>query len=126
MTVLLLFVALVAVLELARRLPLIAAFREMQACSARTARLIRARGSDHCKERAMRILSARMFARSLRAGALLLAVASPLLFVLLAGSTDQARAVGLAIDGATRLWVIPLSLSYALLRWQLGRRVQLG
>jgi len=126
MTVLLLFAALVCVLELARRLPLIAAFREMQTCSVRTARLLRAPGSDHCKERAMRILSARMFARSLRAGGLLLAVASPLLIVLLLGSTGEAHAVGLAIDGQTRLWVIPLSLGYAALRWQLGRRVQPG
>lgn len=126
MTVLVLFAALVAVLELARRLPLFAAFRAMQAASARTARVVRRRGSDFSKARAMRILSARMFAASLRAGALLLAVASPLLIVLLLGSTDQARAVGLAIDGATRLWVIPLSLGYAALRWQLGRRVQPG
>lgn len=126
MTVLLLFAALVAVLELARRLPLLAAFRAMQGCSARTARLLRMRGSDHCKERAMRILSARMFAVSFRAGGLLLAVASPLLLVLLLGSTEEARAVGLAIDGQTRLWVIPLSLGYAVLRWQLGRRVQPG
>ena len=126
MTVLLLFAALVAVLELARRLPLIASFRDMQVCSARTVRLMRTPGSDHCKERAMRILSARMFARSLRAGGLLLAVASPLLIVLLLGSTDEARAIGMAIDGHTRLWVIPLSLGYAVLRWQLGRRVQPG
>ena len=126
MTVLLLFAALVSVLELARRLPLIASFREMQACSARTVRLLRTRGSDHCKERAMRMLSARMFIRSLRAGGLLLVVASPLLFVLLLGSTSEAGAVGLAIDGQTRLWVIPLSLGYAALRWQLGRRVQPG
>lgn len=126
MTVLLLFAALVTVLELARRLPLVAAFREMQSCSVRTARLLRAPGSDHCKERAMRILSARMFMRSLRAGGLLLAVASPLLLVLLLGSTGQARDVGLAIDGQTRLWVIPFSLGYAVLRWQLGRRVQPG
>jgi hypothetical protein len=125
-TILLLFAALVAVLELARRLPLFAAFRAMQACSARTMRLLRMRGSDHCKERAMRILSGRMFASSLRAGGLLFAVASPLLLVLLLGSTEEARAVGLAIDGHTRLWVIPLSLGYAALRWQLGRRVQPG
>jgi hypothetical protein len=124
MTVLLLFAALVAVLELARRLPLFASFRAMQAVSARTARLLRTPGSDHCKERAMRILSARMFAASLRAGWLLLATASPLLIVLLLGSTPEAHAVGLAIDGATRLWVIPLCLGYAALRWQLGRRVQ--
>jgi hypothetical protein len=123
-TVLLLFAALVCVLELARRLPLFGAFREMQACSARTVKLLRARGSDHCKERAMRILSARLFAHSIRAGGLLLAVASPLLLVLWFGSTHEARVVGLAINAQARLWVIPLSLGYAALRWQLGRRVQ--
>lgn len=126
MTLLLLFAALVALLELARRLPLIAAFRAMQRASADTARVLKARGSDFSKARAMRILSARMLARSLRAGALLATAASPLAAVLLIGSSASGRAVGLAIDGQTRLWVIPLGLGYALLRWQIARRVQPG
>jgi len=127
MTSLLLFAAIVCVLELVRRLPLIPAFREMSACGNHALVLVRRRGvSDFSKERAMRILSARLFVRSVRAGGLLLAVASPLLLVLLVAASPEARAVGLAMDWQARLWVVPLGLGYALLRWQLGRRVQPG
>ena len=127
MTSLLFFAAIVCALELARRVPLIPAFAAMSGCGNQALRLIRRRGvSDFSKERAMRILSARLFAKSARAGALLLLVASPLLLVLLVAASDQARAIGLESDWQARLWVVPMGLGYALLRWQLGRRVQPG
>lgn len=121
----LLFLAMIAVLELARRLPVLAAFRDLSACSARSLRLMGRRGvSEWGKERAMRILSARLFARSLWAGALLGVVASPLLAFAALASLDP-ELVGMHLDDwRTRLWVAPLSLSYALLRWQIGRRVR--
>ncbi|MDF7773758.1 hypothetical protein P1X14_00735 [Sphingomonas sp. AOB5] len=121
---LLLFLSLVAVLELAHRLPLIPAFAEMSACSRRSLRTIRrGRVSEWVKERALQLLARRLFARSIRAGALLVAVASPLLAVL-----ALHYAMGDDLDWATRLGVVPLTLGYALLRWQvapaLRRRVQ--
>lgn len=118
-----LFVAIIAVIELARRLPLIPAFRDMSACSARSLRLIGRRGvSEWGKERAMRILSVRLLGKSLWAGALLLLTASPLLAAAVIASFDP-RIVRLD-DWQARLWVLPLTLSYALLRWQLARHVR--
>ncbi|MEP9357985.1 hypothetical protein [Sphingomonas sp. KR3-1] len=118
------FLAIIAVLELARALPLIPAFRELSACGQHAMRLMARRGvSEWGKERAMRILSARMFARSVRAGSLLLATAAPLLIVL----TFAARwpeLIGMhADDWTSRLWLVPFTLGYAALRWQV-RRVQ--
>lgn len=118
-----LFLSIILVIELARRLPLIPAFRDMAACSARSMRLVARRGvSEWGKERAMRMLAARMFAKSLWAGALLVVTASPLLFVAAVAALDPGI---IRLDGwQARLWMVPLTLSYALLRWQIGRRVR--
>ncbi|RYE03046.1 MAG: hypothetical protein EOP61_06250 [Sphingomonadales bacterium] len=119
----LLFVAIIAVIELARRLPLIPAFREMSACSARSMRLVSRRGvSEWCKERAMRILALRLLGASLWAGALLVLAASPLLLTVAIATADP-RIIEMG-DWRARLWMLPLTLSYALLRWQIGRRVR--
>ncbi|MBC9032968.1 hypothetical protein IAG41_11235 [Sphingomonas sp. JC676] len=121
---LILFLAIVMVLELARRMPLVAAFRDMAACQAHAVRLMQRRGvSEWGKERAMRILAGRLFARSLRAGGLLVVVASPLLLVLGLAAVDP-RLIGAHLDWVTRLWVAPMSLGYAALRWQVGPRVR--
>jgi hypothetical protein len=118
------FLAIVAVLELARALPLIPAFRDLSACGQHAMRLMARRGvSEWGKERAMRILSARMFVRSIRAGGLLLATASPLL-VVLAFAANWPQLIGMrADDWTSRLWLVPFTLGYAALRWQV-RRVQ--
>ncbi|AJP73207.1 hypothetical protein [Sphingomonas hengshuiensis] len=122
MALLVALLAVVAVLELARALPLLAAFGAMAECSQRAMRLIALRGvSEWGKERAMQLLARRLFARSLRAGALLVVVASPFVALLWAGSDPESQ---LHLDWTTRLWVFPLALGYALFRTQLGRRVQ--
>lgn len=111
------FLAIVAVLELARALPLVPAFQELAACGQHAMRLLARRGvSEWGKERALRILSGRMFARSLRAGGLLLATASPLLALLVLNAFVPE--VG---DGPSKLTLMPLTLGYAALRWQVRR-----
>jgi hypothetical protein len=119
-----LFLALVAVLELARGLPLIPAFAEMNASGLRSLRVIRRGGvSERLKERAMQLLARRLFAASIRAGGLLAVTAAPLLIVL-----AFEWASGAVMPWQQRLWVMPLTLGYALVRWQIApalkRRVQ--
>jgi hypothetical protein len=122
--VILLFLTSVALIELARRLPVFAALGAMSACSAQAMRLLRRGGSDWSKERAMRILARRLFLRSLHAGGMILLVASPLLALLLVDALVPAPA-GLHLDDwGVRLWVLPFTLGYAMLRWRIGRIVQ--
>lgn len=65
----LLFLSIVAVLELSRRVPLFPAFRDMSNCSMHAMRLVSRRGvSEWRKERAMRILSVPGGHRSRRGG----------------------------------------------------------
>ncbi|WP_137862428.1 MULTISPECIES: hypothetical protein [unclassified Sphingomonas] len=118
------FLAIVAVLELARALPLVPAFQELAACSRQAMRLMARKGvSDWGKERALRILSARMFVRSLRAGGLLLAAAAPLLG-LMAIDANWAEIGVLQTDWTAKLALMPFTLGYAVLRWQVIPRVQ--
>lgn len=119
-----LFLATVALIELAHRLPVFAAMGAMSACSAQALRVLRGGGSDWSKERAMRILSRRLFLRSLRAGGLLVAVAWPLLVVLTADALVPGPAVLHLDDWSVRLSVLPLTLIYAALRWRITRIVQ--
>lgn len=120
------FLAVIAVLELARALPLIPAFQDLNACSQHALRLLARKGvSEWGKERALRILSGRMFMRSVRAGGLLLATAAPLLLVL-AVDAHWPEVVGVRADWTSKLWLMPFTLGYALLRWQVIPRVQRG
>lgn len=115
------FLAIIAVLELARALPLIPAFQELGACGQHAMRLMARRGvSEWGKERAMRILSGRLFLRSLRAGGLLLAVAAPLLLVLTL-TANWPELIGARTEWSDRLWLVPFTLGYAALRWQVRR-----
>ncbi|MDG2535077.1 hypothetical protein P6144_15560 [Sphingomonas sp. HITSZ_GF] len=119
------FLAIVAVLELARALPLFPAFQALADCSRHATRLLARRGvSEWGKERALRILSGRMFMRSLRAGGLLLATASPLL-ALLVLDAFRPEISGIQTDWTSKLALMPFTLAYAALRWQV-RRVQRG
>ena len=120
------FLAIVAVLELARALPLISAFHELNACGQHALRLLARKGvSEWGKERALRILSGRMFARSVRAGGLLLATAAPLLLVL-ALEARWPEVVAMRTHWTAKLALMPFTLGYALLRWQVIPRVQRG
>lgn len=122
----LVFLALIAVLELARALPLIPAFQALAACGEHAARLLAKRGvSDWGKERALRILSGRMFARTAIAGGLLAVTAAPLLAVLAADALWP-EIVDFRTDWTAKLALMPLTLSYAVLRWQVIPRVQRG
>ncbi|NYT40595.1 hypothetical protein HZY97_07490 [Sphingomonas sp. R-74633] len=115
------FLAIVAVLELARALPLIPAFQALAATGQHAMRLLARRGvSEWGKERALRILSLRMFARSLRAGGLLLATASPLLVVLFFAA-NWPEIVGVRTEWTAKLALVPFTLGYAALRWQVRR-----
>ena len=118
------FLAIVAVLELARVLPLVPAFQALGACGQHAMRLMAKRGvSEWGKERALRILSGRMFVRSVRAGSLLLATASPLLVVLVLDA-NWPEVVGMRSEWTAKLALMPFTLGYALLRWQVIPRVQ--
>ncbi|MFS2109666.1 hypothetical protein ACCC88_08265 [Sphingomonas sp. Sphisp140] len=120
------FLAVIAVLELARALPLIPAFQELGGCGQHALRLLARKGvSDWGKERAMRILSGRMFARTMRAGGLLVAAASPLLAVLAADAWWPEVAAA-QTEWTAKLALMPFTLGYAVLRWQVIPRVQRG
>jgi hypothetical protein len=124
--VILTFLAIIAVLELARALPLVPAFQELAACGQHAMRLLARKGvSDWGKERALRILSGRMFARSMRAGGLLVATASPLL-VVLAVDAWWPEIVSIRTEWTAKLALMPFTLGYAVLRWQVIPRVQRG
>ncbi len=98
--------------------------QELAACSRQAMRLMARKGvSDWGKERALRILSARMFVRSLRAGGLLLAAAAPLLG-LMAIDANWAEIGVLQTDWTAKLALMPFTLGYAVLRWQVIPRVQ--
>jgi len=119
--VILAFLAIIAVLELARALPLVPAFQELAACSQHAMRLLARRGvSEWGKERALRILSGRMFMHSVRAGALLVATASPLLG-LLALNALLPEVDAFQTDWTSKLALMPFTLGYAALRWQVRR-----
>lgn len=120
------FLAVVAVLELARALPLVPAFQALAGCGQHALRLMARRGvSDWRKERALRILSGRMFARTARAGGLLLATASPVLAVLVLNA-NWPEVDAFQTDWTAKLALMPFTLGYAVLRWQVIPRVQRG
>jgi hypothetical protein len=119
----LILAALVLAIEIARRLPLLAAFRDLARTGVRARRML---GYRRClerrKERGLRSLSARMLGRSLRAGGLLLLAVAPILAVLAADSALRLGAVGALLDWRMRLVLLLLSLAYAAFRFQFGRR----
>lgn len=64
-----------------------------------------------------------MFARTMRAGGLLLAAAAPLLMVL-ALDANWPEIGAFRTDWTARLALMPFTLGYAVLRWQVIPRVQ--
>lgn len=80
---LLLFVATIVTIELARRLHLLKQFAEMAAVSHRSIRLLPRTGvSEWAKERAMRLTALKLLGTSLRAGMLLAVAGAPLALAL--------------------------------------------
>ena len=77
----------------------------------------RRRASDASKERAARILSARMFRASLRSLLLLVAVVAPIAIVLMIGEAVGAHPGALFLNPGARLILLGLCLSYAAVRY---------
>lgn len=121
--VLLLFAAIVAAGELARRLRIVPRFAMLGALARRSGAVLARRGvSDHFKERATRILAGRMMAASLSAGGILILVIAPAILLLLADGSLPLGVRAAFIDWQARLLLFSMSLIYVLARWRLGRR----
>lgn len=122
---LVLFLAIFLALELARRLPLLACFRALGRLSTRSATTLkRRRVSEWCKERAIQILSRRMFIASVRAGLLLALVAAPIGLALYLDTLVPLGVRHAFLDWRERLLLLLLCVSYAILRWQIRRRLR--
>jgi hypothetical protein len=122
---LLLFAAIVAAGELARRLRIVPRFAVLAALSRRAGAVLARRGvSDHLKERATRILAGRMMASSLIAGAILALVIAPVVLLLLVDGTVPLGVRAAFFDWQARLLILFVSLIYVLVRWRIGRRLQ--
>lgn len=120
-----LLIAILAALELFRRLPLVASFRDLAYWGARSTALLRRRGvSEWAKERAMGLLSRRLFAKSVRAGLLLALVAAPIGAMLMLDTLVDLGVRAALFDWQKRLWIVMICLTYAIVRWQIRRRLQ--
>ncbi|MEI9928078.1 MAG: hypothetical protein WDN44_10775 [Sphingomonas sp.] len=114
-----LLIAILTALELFRRLPVLASFRDLAHWGARSTALLRRRGvSEWAKERAMRLLSRRLFAKSVRAGALLALVAGADRGGAGARFDRRSGRARAWFDWRKRLWIVMVCLAYAFLRWQ--------
>jgi hypothetical protein len=112
-----LFVATVAAIELLRALGLMASFHRLGQDGRRATRLLVKTGvSEWAKERALRLMSARLLGRSLATGGGLLLVANPILLVI---GVDILHPVGIRAaltDWPVRIWLLALTTAYILLR----------
>lgn len=113
------FLAVVSGLEVARRLPLLASFRSLARTSLRSGALLRRRGSDHHKERATRMLSARMFGNSLYAGMLIIVTVSPLMIAIAADLWLDFGLLAELTSWQGRLLLLSMSVAYVLIRYRL-------
>lgn len=112
------------VIELARGLHIMAAFRHIAQSGARATRVFRRRGaSDASRERAAMILSARMFRASLRGLLLLAVVATPYVMVFTFGDAAGAHLGMLSGNPAAKLILVGLCLSYAFVRYHVRKRL---
>jgi len=117
-----LLLAIVAAVELVRRLPLNAHFRDLAALGRTSAALLARRHvSDWSKGRAARILSLRMFVASLRAGLMLALVAAPIGLVLLADRPLGLGTMAALVDWRSRLIILAATIGYALTRYLVRR-----
>ncbi|MEO7691794.1 MAG: hypothetical protein ABIS51_21100 [Sphingomonas sp.] len=124
MSILLLFLATVIAVELAWALRLVAVMRDLGHFGARASRVMRRRGaSDASRERAAMILSARMFRASMRSLLLLVAVAAPIVIVIMIADAHGAHLGALFIHPEASLALPLLCLSYAVIRYQVRKRL---
>jgi hypothetical protein len=120
---LLILIATIATIELARRLNLLAHFAEMAAVSHRSMRLLPRTGvSEWAKERAMRLTALKLLGTSLRAGMLLAVAGAPLAVALLL-TRDTAG------DWLSRSLLLVGTLGYSMIRrrgtqWKTNRARQ--
>lgn len=122
-----LLLAILIAIETFRRLPLIASFRTIAALGRRSTALLAHKGaSDWSKGRGARILSARLFGCSLRAGLLILLIAAPVAAAIVADLLLDQRlgAVAALTDWRSRLIILAATLGYALVRHRLAKRLQ--
>jgi len=119
---LLLLAAIVAAGELARRLRIVPRFVGLGALARRSGAVLARRGvSDHFKERATRILAARMMAASLTAGGILLVVIAPVVLLLMIDGPLPLGVRTAFFDWQARLLILSMSLIYVLARWRIAR-----
>ena len=120
-----LLIAILAAIEIARRVPVFASFRAIATLSAKSTAVLRRRGvSEWCKERAVQILSRRLMAASLRSGMYLVLIAAP---ILLAFALDYVLPLGVRatfLDWPRRLLLLALCVGIAIIRWQFRRRLR--
>ena len=120
--VLLLMLALVAAGEVARRIHILSRFTGLAALGKRAGAVLARRGvSDHCKERATRILAGRMMTASLLAGGALLLVIAPVVLLLLADGPLPLGVQDAFFDWQARILLLVLMVSYVLIRWRVGQ-----
>lgn len=122
---LLIFLSFVAAVEIARRLPLLRAFREVAATSIRVRRVL---GYRRClerrKERSLQRLSLRMLRQSLRAGELLALVVAPIALLIVADALLELQVLAALMDWRMRAALIVLSLGYAFIRHRFRQRLR--
>jgi hypothetical protein len=119
-----LFLAIVIAIELAWGLRLVAVMRDLGHFGARATRVMRRSGaSDASRERAAMILSVRMFRASARSLLLLVAVAAPIAIVIMIGDAHGAHLGALFIHPEASLALPLLCLSYAVIRYQVRKRL---
>jgi putative flippase GtrA len=120
-----LFVSIIIALEIARRVPLLARFRNLARVSARTPRVWSyRRGLEVRKERATQLLSLHMFRHSISLLWMLALVIAPIILVLLVDTWLDFGAQESLKNWRDRLVVAVLSLAYGLARIQIARRLQ--
>lgn len=120
--VVLLFLALVAAGEIARRIRIVPRFVALGALGRRSTAVLARRGvSDHFKERATRILAGRMMLASLVAGGALLVVIAPVLLVLAIDFFVPLGVRAAFFDWQARLLLLMLMVVYVLVRWRIGK-----
>lgn len=112
----LLGVALLATAFLARRCGILRRFGDLGAVGRRSVRMMGRRGaSDGSKERAARLLAARMMNRSLVAGGLLAFVALPVAAALVLGPPAGVPTVDVLFDPLARIQILAFGISLVLL-----------
>ena len=127
LALLLAFAALVAAVEIAWRLPLLAALRQLARTAGRARRVL---GYRRClearKERSLQRLSLRMLRQSLRGAELLALVAAPVAAVLTADALADLGVTAALLDGEMRIVLLVLGIGYGLGRFRFARRLQPG